>query len=171
MALRTIQDIVGIRIVGDMTLAQQDGLCEMLVHGIGAARVDVHDRRITPTFGYRAVHVVPHIGAYPVEIQIRTSWQDGWAPGSEKLGDVWGRWHRIAQYIRMADMIYAHEVAFDRRFRLKRREEELGDLSERGAGDETAAESSGVADQLQEALQDVIATIARSLLKQISCVA
>jgi len=176
LPLRTIQDIVGIRIVGDMHLSQQDDLAEAIARCFEGARVDRDDRRIRPSFGYRAVHVIPHVVGFPVEIQIRTGWQDTWAQGSEKLGDVWGRWHRyglppegptqderdrrarwISEYIRMGDRIYDHELALNSRFRLARRQEELLGLG----GDERAeasAELSRTADLLREAAEEVIAT-------------
>lgn len=89
MRLSRVQDVVGARIVGEMTLAQQDEL----VTRIGALLPDhrVRDRRREPSHGYRAVHVVARIDGLPVEIQVRTHWQDRWAQAMEHLGDCWGR--------------------------------------------------------------------------------
>lgn len=142
--LRTVQDIAGIRIVGDLALSQQDDLRRELQRCFSESRIDVDDRRLTPSFGYRAVHVIPFVEGFPIEIQIRTTWQDVWAQGSEKIGDVWGRWHRyglppeggtlqererrskwIAQYRVLGDALYSHELALDRKFLLRREEEDL----------------------------------------------
>lgn len=49
------------------------------------------DRRETPSFGYRAVHVIVFVDSMPVEIQVRTKSQNTWAQMVEKLGDRWGR--------------------------------------------------------------------------------
>jgi ppGpp synthetase/RelA/SpoT-type nucleotidyltranferase len=92
--LSSIQDIAGFRIVGslDMTLATQDRLS----HAIAARfpNVKVDDRRLRPSWGYRAVHVIPAVDGRRVEIQIRTHLQDTWANAMESFGDLWGRWVR-----------------------------------------------------------------------------
>jgi hypothetical protein len=51
----------------------------------------VKDRREIPSHGYRAVHVIVFPEDIPVEIQIRTAFQDRWAQATESLGDSWGR--------------------------------------------------------------------------------
>lgn len=175
LALRAVQDIVGVRIVGDMSLSQQDGLRDELLRCLPKGRIDVDDRRAKPSFGYRAVHLIPHVEGFPIEMQIRTTFQDGWAQGSEKLGDVWGRWHRyglppegpteaerhrrgrfIDQYLRMGDAIYVHEIALDRIFRLQRQEQEL---AESAPADPTSAKPlNDLRDLLQEARQEAVAT-------------
>jgi ppGpp synthetase/RelA/SpoT-type nucleotidyltranferase len=48
----------------------------------------VHDRRIKPSHGYRAVHLVVDSGGFLVEIQVRTPLQHGWASAVEKLADT-----------------------------------------------------------------------------------
>ena len=48
----------------------------------------VVDRRATPSYGYRAVHVIASVGGRLVEIQIRSRLQHLWAELSEKFSDV-----------------------------------------------------------------------------------
>jgi putative GTP pyrophosphokinase len=48
----------------------------------------VVDRRETPSHGYRAVHVIVRQHGIPVEVQVRTELEHGWAQLSEKLSDV-----------------------------------------------------------------------------------
>lgn len=87
--LSRIQDIAGVRIVQDMDLNEQDALVDRLRREFpGAKKVD---RRATPTFGYRAVHVIVRIGRCNCEIQVRTSQQHLWAEIVERLADHWGR--------------------------------------------------------------------------------
>lgn len=95
ISLSVMQDIVGARIVGGMTLSQQDRLVERLVAGFASVRIK--DRRREPTHGYRAVHVIPTIDGFPVEIQIRTTMQDEWAQTMERLADEWGRGIRYGE--------------------------------------------------------------------------
>jgi GTP pyrophosphokinase len=54
----------------------------------GCLETSVVDRRKTPSYGYRAVHVIVRQRGTPVEIQVRTELQHGWAQLSEKLSDV-----------------------------------------------------------------------------------
>lgn len=87
--LSRIQDIAGVRVVQEMDLNEQDTIVRALASGFAPARVI--DRRIAPTFGYRAVHVVVRIGRCLCEIQVRTSQQHLWAEIVERLADRWGR--------------------------------------------------------------------------------
>ena len=48
----------------------------------------VEDRRLKPSHGYRAVHVIISINQRSVEVQVRTHEQHLWAELSEKLSDV-----------------------------------------------------------------------------------
>lgn len=83
--LTQIQDIAGCRVVVD-DLAQQERAVDRLRSLFPQARVI--DRRALPSYGYRAVHVVPAYGGKRVEIQVRTSLQQRWAEISERCSDV-----------------------------------------------------------------------------------
>jgi ppGpp synthetase/RelA/SpoT-type nucleotidyltranferase len=83
--LSKMQDIAGCRVVVD-GLKEQDRVVEDLKTRWPNARVD--DRRLKPSHGYRAVHVIAEVDGYPVEIQVRTRLQHSWATATEKLGDV-----------------------------------------------------------------------------------
>jgi putative GTP pyrophosphokinase len=83
--LSRMQDIAGCRVVVDSMIDQ-----DRVVDDLKARWQDalVHDRRIKPSHGYRAVHVIVTIKEHPVEIQVRTSLQHSWASATEKLSDV-----------------------------------------------------------------------------------
>jgi len=83
--LSRMQDIAGCRVVVD-GLKEQDRVLDNLRARWPNARVD--DRRLKPSHGYRAVHVITVLDGYPVEIQVRTRLQHSWATASEKLADV-----------------------------------------------------------------------------------
>jgi putative GTP pyrophosphokinase len=85
LRLRQMQDIAGCRVVVD-DVVRQDSAVGWLTKAFG--ETSVVDRRKTPTYGYRAVHVIVRQGGTPVEIQVRTELQHGWAQLSEKLSDV-----------------------------------------------------------------------------------
>jgi putative GTP pyrophosphokinase len=80
--LSQMQDIAGCRLVVS-SIQEQDAL----VRGLRAEHPDwhVHDRRVRPSHGYRAVHLVATVGGKPIEIQVRTAMQHGWAEYSELL--------------------------------------------------------------------------------------
>jgi ppGpp synthetase/RelA/SpoT-type nucleotidyltranferase len=89
LKLWAIRDLAGARVVRRMTLDEQDAVAaEIQALWPGAGLID---RRELPSHGYRAVHVVPRVRECPVEIQIRTMYQDGWAQFMESIGDQWGR--------------------------------------------------------------------------------
>jgi ppGpp synthetase/RelA/SpoT-type nucleotidyltranferase len=87
--LSRVQDIAGVRIVQDMDLNGQDAMVRDLTTEFSGARVI--DRRVEPSFGYRAAHVVVRVGRCACEIQVRTSQQHLWAEIVERLADRWGR--------------------------------------------------------------------------------
>ena len=83
--LSQIQDIAGCRIIVADILEQ-----DRVIAALGALfpGASVIDRRVNPTYGYRAVHVIPRVSEKLIEIQIRSSLQHLWAEVSEKLSDV-----------------------------------------------------------------------------------
>lgn len=86
--LSQIQDVAGCRILVP-NMVDQDRVVATLDVMLGQPIVD--DKRESPTNGYRAVHLIPKIDGRPVEIQIRTAPQHGWAEISEKLADTYGQ--------------------------------------------------------------------------------
>ena len=93
LPLKVIHDVAGARIVIDGERAEQDRVAERIMQAFAACpkAPEPIDRRINPSHGYRAFHVVVYEDGVPVEIQIRTKLQDTWAQIIEKLGDAWGR--------------------------------------------------------------------------------
>jgi hypothetical protein len=72
--LKSIQDLAGMRIVGDFDRRGQDVLVERLVTLFADAprSPKVVDRRAEPMHGYSAVHVIVFPEDVPIEIQVRT---------------------------------------------------------------------------------------------------
>ena len=83
--LTQVQDIAGCRLIFPGIL-EQDRAVRLLTELFESALVA--DRRISPSHGYRAVHVIVKYGEKLVEIQVRTSLQHVWAELSEKMSDV-----------------------------------------------------------------------------------
>ncbi len=88
-ALTTVQDLVGLRIVGPLNLNEQDALTAKVLELLPDSKVIDHRRR--PVGGYRAVHVVARYSGVTVELQIRTRYQHAWAEATERLADALGR--------------------------------------------------------------------------------
>ncbi len=86
-SLPRMQDIAGGRIVVE-TCSDQDDAARRIRERFPGSRVT--DRRVEPSHGYRAVHVIVVVEGKSVEIQVRTRLQDGWAQLSEKLSDMFG---------------------------------------------------------------------------------
>jgi putative GTP pyrophosphokinase len=86
MRLSQMQDVAGCRTVL-VDLAEQDHLVSMIEGKFPCA---VSDRRVQPSHGYRAVHVVARVARLPIEIQVRTRLQHLWAEISEKFADEFG---------------------------------------------------------------------------------
>ncbi len=85
--LSQMQDIAGCRIVVP-DMAHQNALSEKLTASF--SKVEISDRRVKPSHGYRAVHLLVQIESRCIEIQIRTQLQQLWAELSEKLADKFG---------------------------------------------------------------------------------
>ncbi|MBV9493355.1 MAG: RelA/SpoT domain-containing protein [Acidobacteria bacterium] len=85
LRLSQMQDIAGCRIVV-ADIQRQNGLVQQLEHEFAAATVV--DRRLKPSHGYRAVHVIVRTDEKPIEVQVRTSLQHAWAEICEKFADV-----------------------------------------------------------------------------------
>lgn len=86
MRLTQMQDIAGCRVVVP-DIPAQDRVIARLDQMFDAT---VIDRRVKPSNGYRAVHVVVREVGLPVEVQVRTDLQHVWAESSEKLADAFG---------------------------------------------------------------------------------
>ena len=86
-SLPRMQDISGCRIVLP-ELVDQDTVVARICERFPGSRII--DRRARPSNGYRAVHVIVKASGRPIEVQVRTSLQDGWAQLSEKLSDIVG---------------------------------------------------------------------------------
>jgi putative GTP pyrophosphokinase len=82
--LSQIQDIAGCRIVVTDIVEQERVVESLKALFPGASLVD---RRIDPSHGYRAVHVIARISGQLIEIQVRTTLQHLWAEFSERLSD------------------------------------------------------------------------------------
>jgi ppGpp synthetase/RelA/SpoT-type nucleotidyltranferase len=93
LKLRSIHDVAGARIVIDGRLDDQDDAKSRVIDAFASCPREpvIKDRRRSPSYGYRAVHVIVFPENLPVEIQIRTKHQDQWAQVVESLGDRWGR--------------------------------------------------------------------------------
>lgn len=86
--LSQIQDIAGCRIVINGLHTQNRVISDLEVL---LENVRVIDRRVNPSHGYRAVHLITTTRGLPVEVQIRTRLQHTWADLSEKLADKYGQ--------------------------------------------------------------------------------
>ena len=103
--LSSIQDVAGVRVVGDFDINEQSALAkeiERIVSEVlpSSKRPEAQDRRSDPHAGYRALHLIVFPGDRPVEIQLRTLPQHEWAEAYEALGDVWGREIRYGEPVR-----------------------------------------------------------------------
>ena len=89
MKLSRMDDPVGLRLVKNVTLAEQDLLANQLMELVNVKQLK--DRRIHDSNGYRALHIIARTELIHVEIQVRTTLQDKWAFMFERLADSWGR--------------------------------------------------------------------------------
>ena len=95
--INQIRDVIGVRIVSDMNLRQQDILAVQIQELFDC--VELIDLRNNSHSGYRALHLAVKLPEnVQVEIQIRTSLQDDWANCYELAADVYGRNIRYGKY-------------------------------------------------------------------------
>lgn len=85
--LGRMQDIAGCRITVE-DIPEQNRALDRLSNLFPTARIV--DRRASPSYGYRAVHLIASVEKVTVEIQMRTIKQDLWASISEKVSDEFG---------------------------------------------------------------------------------
>jgi len=85
--LTQVQDIAGCRVVVGEVPEQERVVASLAEIFPGASLID---RRVTPSYGYRAVHIVVEVSGRMVEIQVRTTFQHIWAEISEKYADLYG---------------------------------------------------------------------------------
>jgi ppGpp synthetase/RelA/SpoT-type nucleotidyltranferase len=99
MQLARVRDLAGIRIVGQIRLDEQDQLAAEIVRRFprDPREPRIVDRRISPSHGYRAVHVEVSLQGISVEVQVRTLLQHVWADLMERLADRLGRQIRYGE--------------------------------------------------------------------------
>lgn len=97
--LKSIDDLAGMRIVGEFDRNGQDELVAELTKLFADAPrpPKIVDRRAEPMQGYRAVHVIVFPDGVPIEIQVRTRFQHEWAETFEKFADQVGRGIRYGE--------------------------------------------------------------------------
>lgn len=86
--LSQVQDILGLRFVAD-DLKQQEALMIELTRIFPDSKPQ--DRRLSPQYGYRAVHLIVKVNGFPIEIQVRSQLQQYWAQYSEMMADQHGQ--------------------------------------------------------------------------------
>jgi ppGpp synthetase/RelA/SpoT-type nucleotidyltranferase len=99
MSLARMQDLAGIRVVGAISLTEQDALTAEIARRFPADPREpvIKDRREEPSYGYKAVHVIVSLDAIAVEVQVRTLLQHVWANVMERLADLFGRQIRYGE--------------------------------------------------------------------------
>ncbi len=83
--LSRMRDIIGLRVIVPGGRRLQDEIVHQITNGINCDRFKIIDRRITPSAGYRAVHIEITRGVVIAEIQVRTELQHQWASLVETL--------------------------------------------------------------------------------------
>ena len=97
MRLSQMRDIVGFRIVATGGRLRQDEIAERLCVRFHGHKIKTIDRRSSPIYGYRALHLEVEFDGVDIEIQIRTRLQHEWAEAFERLADVGGRGIRYGE--------------------------------------------------------------------------
>lgn len=116
LRLSRMQDVAGCRLIVP-DIKAQDALAATTLKLFAKARVV--DRRIIPSHGYRAVHVIVTMASRSVEVQIRTRMQHDWAQFSEKLPTTWVRRSSTEVGARMSEPGYWRSHKSLRRKRLR----------------------------------------------------
>jgi putative GTP pyrophosphokinase len=83
--LSQMQDVAGCRIIVEDIQKQDEAL--KVLEQIFKDNTTI-DRRLNPSHGYRAIHVIVEMDGLSIEIQIRTRLQHAWAVTSEKIADL-----------------------------------------------------------------------------------
>jgi ppGpp synthetase/RelA/SpoT-type nucleotidyltranferase len=83
--LSQMQDMAGCRAVVD-DVGEQDRTVEAIAAAFND--VTVLDRRLKPSHGYRAVHLVVREDGKTIEVQVRTALQHAWAEMCEKFAGL-----------------------------------------------------------------------------------
>lgn len=159
--LSQVQDLAGARIVVPDRAAQDDAVAK--IHDSFASSgcpCKVIDRRMHPSHGYRAVHLVVQVDRVPVEIQVRTDLQDTWAQSVERLADHWGRGIRYGEEPEAPDSrVEAPGLAASRREVLALFERLSEAIAGAEEGRQTVARASAVVQEL-ETIADLMAPAA-----------
>lgn len=83
--LSQMQDIAGCRVIVEDVREQDRAVSSITTE---FSEVVVVDRRLKPSHGYRAVHLIVRAQKQSIEVQVRTALQHLWAAMSEKCADV-----------------------------------------------------------------------------------
>jgi hypothetical protein len=108
MHLSRMQDIAGVRLVIDGERPDEDRVVER-IHQLFPDAWTI-DRRVRPSYGYRAVHVIVRTQGCLVEVQVRTYMQDLWAQIVERFADTVGRQIRYGEPPTDAETLVARGV-------------------------------------------------------------
>jgi ppGpp synthetase/RelA/SpoT-type nucleotidyltranferase len=95
--LPRMDDIAGVRLSPCQDRTVQDNIVSDIRKRFGVKDEQIKDRRVNPSFGYRAVHLIVRDGEFRIEVQVRTLLQHRWAEIYEKFADLAGRGLRYGE--------------------------------------------------------------------------